>query len=68
MNNAEYEDWPRGRVVFDRKPERFIVYADRQAFPHAALIRVRFALPESAIFRTDAHYVHARRLPAGHAL
>ncbi len=26
----EYEDWPRGRIVFDRSKDRFVLYADRK--------------------------------------
>ncbi len=26
----EYEDWSRGRIVFDRVKERFVLYADRK--------------------------------------
>ena len=27
---TEYEEWPRGRVVYDRPQELFIIYADRR--------------------------------------
>ena len=27
----EYEDWPRGRIVFDRSRDLFILYADRSS-------------------------------------
>ncbi|MCU1235420.1 MAG: hypothetical protein JWP63_3387 [Candidatus Solibacter sp.] len=27
---SEYEEWPRGRVVYDADRERFILYADAQ--------------------------------------
>jgi hypothetical protein len=60
---AEYEDWPRGRIVFDRSINNFVAYADRQAMPHAALIRACFSLPETTIFRTDLHYRTTKRLP-----
>lgn len=63
---SEYEEWPRGRIVYDCESERFIVYADAQILRQAALlsaIRERFGLP---IGRTDAkrdnHYRGARRL------
>ncbi len=30
VRSYEYEDWPRGRIVFDRARDRFILYADRK--------------------------------------
>ena len=60
---SEYEDWPRGRVVYDGAAQSFIVYADRQIFPHAALVRAHFSLPPDAPFRTDPHYRNSKRLP-----
>jgi hypothetical protein len=60
---AEYEDWPRGRIVFDRSINNFIAYADRQAMPYAAQIRACFTLPNTTIFRTDLHYCNARCIP-----
>ena len=43
---SEYEEWPRGRVVHERAPaSRFVVYADRQAFPHRDRIVRAFRLP-----------------------
>lgn len=35
---AEYEDWSRGRIVFNRAANNFVAYADHQAIPHAPLI------------------------------
>jgi hypothetical protein len=26
----EYEDWPRGRIIFDQSKDRFVLYADRK--------------------------------------
>jgi len=36
----EYEDWPRGRVVFDRSRDLFIVYADRKLLTPATIARI----------------------------
>jgi hypothetical protein len=30
VRSYEYEDWPRGRIVFDRSRDLFITYADRK--------------------------------------
>jgi hypothetical protein len=63
---SEYEEWPRGRVVYDTERERFIVYADAQILERSTLlsaIHESFGLPTG---RTDAkrddHYRRARRL------
>ena len=55
-----YEHWPRGRIVYETNTARFVIYADRQIFPHAGLIRSRFALPDTAQPRPDLHYRRAR--------
>ncbi|OYV40913.1 MAG: hypothetical protein B7Z80_03295 [Rhodospirillales bacterium 20-64-7] len=60
---SEYEDWPRGRVVYDGAAQKFIVYADRQIFQHATMVRAHFCLPQDAPFRTDPHYRNSKRLP-----
>jgi hypothetical protein len=59
----EYEEWSRVRAVFDRSRPGFVIYADRQAFPHAATIRQCFVLPYNSILRTDPHYCNTRRIP-----
>jgi hypothetical protein len=59
---SEYEEWPRGRVVFERAAQRFVVYADRHAFTYAKKIRKVFHLPGDALFRTDLHYGNVKRL------
>jgi hypothetical protein len=63
---SEYEEWPRGRIVYDRERYRFILYADQQILRDPALmnaIRERFGL---AMDRTDQkwddHYRSTRRL------
>jgi hypothetical protein len=60
---SEYEEWPRGRVVFERPAQRFTVCADRQAFTYAEQIREMFNLPDDAVFRTDLHYRNTKHLP-----
>lgn len=42
--------------------ERFVVYADRQVFSYAPVIRARFGLPEGVVFRTDSHYCRTQRI------
>jgi hypothetical protein len=45
--SSEYEDWPRGRIVFDRSKHRFILYADRKLMVAETIIRIleHFGLP-----------------------
>jgi len=46
--SSEYEDWPRGRIVFDRSRDLFILYADRKLMTPATIagIETHFHLPE----------------------
>jgi hypothetical protein len=55
----EYEEFPRGRIVFDTEAREFIIYADRrlQGADHLDAIRRAFGLERVATaFRSDAHY------------
>ena len=59
VRTFEYEDWPRGRIVFDRVKERFVLYADRKLMLPDTItqIQARFALsPDKTIVETDFHY------------
>ncbi len=58
----EYEDWPRGRIVFNQTTARFILYADRKLLQPSAIaaIQRRFALPaDRTDIETDFHYQSA---------
>lgn len=60
---GEYEDWPRGRVVYDTKKDRFTAYIDPQLAADAfkAAIVGYFGLPlEKTAFAFDAHYSAAK--------
>jgi hypothetical protein len=59
LRNLEYEDVPRGRVVFMKKPKKFLVYMDKKLHKPTVkkLIMAEFHLPETTtVFRTDSHY------------
>ena len=57
----EYEDFPRGRIVYEIKTGRFIVYAHR-LLQHEPVI-ARFGLaPGTFVVRSDAHYRSRRVL------
>ncbi|MGA8171300.1 MAG: hypothetical protein WB816_10820, partial [Methylocystis sp.] len=61
----EYEDWPRGRIVFDRSKDCFVLYADRKLMTAdmVARIRERFRLPaETTEVKTDSHYRSREKL------
>jgi hypothetical protein len=54
----EYEDWPRGRIVYERTADRFVIYADRQLLTAERLVQIRahFHLPAAhTVGCTDAH-------------
>jgi hypothetical protein len=55
----EYEDWPRGRIVFERLKKRFLLYADRKLMLPGSIARIqkRFAIsPDRTTVETDFHY------------
>jgi hypothetical protein len=55
----EYEDWPRGRIVFDQSRDVFIIYADRKLLTLATIARIktRFHLPaDRTEVQSDSHY------------
>jgi len=59
VQSYEYEDWPRGRIVFDRLRELFILYADRKLLTPATIARIatQFHLPEDCTeIQGDFHY------------
>ena len=54
----EYEDWPRGRIVFDLVRDLFILYADRKLMTPAIIARIKaqFHLPaERSEVTSDFH-------------
>ena len=55
----EYEDFPRGRIVYQIKSGQFTVYADRRMQHPGVLTEIAncFALPPGTyVVRSDAHY------------
>jgi hypothetical protein len=58
---TEYDDWPRGRVVYQKPTQQFVLYADRRlqkpAIIHA--LKAGFGLNAAelkVIVRSDAYY------------
>jgi hypothetical protein len=59
VRSYEYEDWPRGRIVFDRSRNLFIIYADRKLLTTGTIARLKtyFLLPTEHIeVKSDGHY------------
>src|SRR3982074_3359684 len=59
VRSYEYEDWPRGRIVFDQSRDLFVVYADRKLMTPAMIARIatQFHLPaERTEVQSDGHY------------
>lgn len=57
--SLEYEEVPRGRVLYDRKRNRFICYLDRSVDKHELRHRLvaMFELAhEAVVFQHDVHY------------
>jgi hypothetical protein len=54
--SCEYEDWPRGRIVFDRSRDLFVLYADRKLLTPAMIARIKaqFHLPEDRTAKSKA--------------
>jgi hypothetical protein len=58
VRSHEYEDWPRGRIVFDLVRDLFILYADRKLMTPAIIARIKaqFHLPaERSEVTSDFH-------------
>jgi hypothetical protein len=59
VRSYEYEDWPRGRIVFDRSRDLYILYADRKLLTLAMIARIAthfHLLVERAEVQSDVHY------------
>jgi hypothetical protein len=65
----EYEEWPRGRIVYSSLHNHFVLYADAQILNRPDLLTViyqRFGLTADRMQEThakrDSQYVSTRRL------
>ncbi len=57
--STEYDQWPRGRIVYEVRSRRFVLYADRRLQQPDIIDAVRnvFGLGGSeVIVRSDSHY------------
>lgn len=57
--STEYEEWPRGRVVYETMQRRFILYADRRLQRPEVIILIKkaFGLEQvETVVLSDSHY------------
>jgi hypothetical protein len=56
---TEYDQWPRGRIVYETPTRRFVLYADRrlQKPDIVGALKTAFGLNDAeVIVRSDSHY------------
>ena len=61
----QYEQWPRGRIVYEKTRDRFVIYADRQLLTPAWLAQIKTCFhlpPERTIAWSDPHYCRSRAI------
>ena len=64
---SEYEEWPRGRVLFDRTSGRFVIRADPQLHRPDRVARIAryFGFGAASVtLLPDDHHRSTRRLPS----
>jgi hypothetical protein len=59
--STEYDQWPRGRIVYETPTRRFVIYADRRLQKPDIIdaLKTAFGLTESKLIvriRSDSHY------------
>ena len=57
--STEYDQWPRGRIIYKSPARRFVIYADRrlQTSDTVATLKAAFRLAGSeAVVKSDLHY------------
>ncbi|MFT8690631.1 MULTISPECIES: hypothetical protein [Acetobacter] len=60
---SEYEEWPRGRVIYNTREKIFVVYADRKLLSQEMKLAIseEFSLPLSNTrYSADSHYISVR--------
>ncbi len=59
ITSTEYDEWPRGRVVYETQANRFVLYADRrlQSPDIVAALKTIFGLATAdVVVKSDLHY------------
>jgi hypothetical protein len=63
--STEYDDWPRGRIIYEKSARRFVIYADRRLRAPKIIVAMEtaFGLDGSeAVVKSDLHYASVDRL------
>lgn len=63
---SEYEEWSKGRVIYNTQTEKFMVYADRQLLKKIAQKEISkiFCLPNpNTKYYSNSHYKSFRIIP-----
>ncbi len=56
---TEYDQWPRGRIVYEPPARRFVIYADKRFVKFGLIdaVKILFGLHRyTALVRADSHY------------
>ena len=59
IESTEYEEWPRGRIVYETLAKRFVLYADRRLQKPSIIdaLKRAFGLLEAEVtVMSDSHY------------
>lgn len=59
LRSTEYDEWPRGRIVYEMPNRRFVLYADRRLQKPRIVETLKMTFGLSAVevaVRSDAHY------------
>ena len=57
--STEYDEWPRGRVIYETLTRRFVIYADRRLQSREVVDALKQAFGLGAadtVVRSDSHY------------
>jgi hypothetical protein len=60
--STEYDDWPRGRIVYETAARPFVIYADRRLQTHEGVAEIKeaFGLADkrttATVVSNDSHY------------
>jgi hypothetical protein len=57
--STEYDEWPRGRIVYETPTRRFVLYADRRLQTPEVIdaLKTAFGLNDSeVVIKSDPHY------------
>jgi hypothetical protein len=56
---SEYDEWPRGRIVYETSSDRFVIYCDVRLMRRRTIDRVKTSfglLEHNVVVMADSHY------------